>query len=72
MNFNQENDYAANVAAHFQSTDENIFGSDREALCHYENGMFKSFDKNIRNFQWHYRDNNGIFGLWTKKEAFEI
>ena len=47
INYNENDGLCRNnVAVIFQSTDGKIwFGSDREALCYYENGVFKSFDK---------------------------
>lgn len=46
-NFNESNGLCSNnVAVIFQSLDGKIWlGSDREALCYYENGEFKPFDK---------------------------
>lgn len=47
INFNKENGLCANnVSVIFQSTDGKLWlGSDWGALCYYENGKFKSFDK---------------------------
>jgi ligand-binding sensor domain-containing protein len=46
-NFNEENGLCSNnIAVIFQSSDGKIwFGSDRAAICYYENGEIKSFEK---------------------------
>lgn len=46
-NFNQNDGLCSNnIAVIFQSSDGKIWlGSDRETLCYYENGSFKTFDR---------------------------
>jgi ligand-binding sensor domain-containing protein len=46
-NFNEENGLCSNnITVIFQSSDGKIwFGSDRAAICYYENGEIKSFEK---------------------------